>query len=269
MNSLRFLLLLLLAFGIACTPVRRGSNGGGGGDDDDSAGDDDDDATGDDDDATGGDDDATGDDDDATGDDDDATGDDDDAAPLSNPNDIIGNTYSLDLANATWVQPPGVGSLLSAFLEGTLAVSPLSTSSLGSGYVELRIGTWTDSGNQDECAITEDADGDWINPLADVGPTTMQFGAFPLQDGVIAPVFGSATSIIDGTFGGTIDARDIYLEAGMESPQEVCDLFSQTLGVPCVPCSDGQQLCIDLLVEDLTGSRVSTSALYEVTQDCE
>ena len=64
MKHAYLLLVLLLAFGLACTPRGRGGRSG---DDDDAA--DDDDSAGDDDDATGDDDDATGDDDD-----DDATG---------------------------------------------------------------------------------------------------------------------------------------------------------------------------------------------------
>ncbi|MCO4769798.1 MAG: hypothetical protein KDA24_07175 [Deltaproteobacteria bacterium] len=244
--SLRFLLLVLLSLAVGCAPLRRGSGRGGGSDDDDSASADDDDATGDDDDAT------SDDDDDATSDDDDDD-DDDDGAPIPNEDDILGVTFALNLENATWVEPAGVGPLLVGQLENDIGFSPLPSSNLGGNDIELRLGALELGGGQDPCIETSTSNGDWANPTADVSGGVILLGGFPLDPASLVIVFGSTSSIIDGSLSGTTDMRNLYADVGLGSPDELCDLLV-SVGSTCAPCSDGQSYCLDFEIEDLTGS---------------
>ncbi len=224
-------LIVLLTLLVGCAPIR--SRGGGSrGDDDDSASDDDD----------------------ATGDDDDATGDDDDATPLSNPDGLLGATYSLDLVSATWIRPPGTGGLLASSLEGTLAVSPLASSELSGGTMELRLGTLLSSLEQDPCVPTSDVEADWTNPVLDTGTASFRMGPLLVDPAALQLTFGSTSSIVDGALVGSVDMRALALALGFETPEELCDLLGGTLGAGCTPCPDGAQLCLDVEVADVTGA---------------
>jgi len=279
--DLRSVLLLVLLLAVGCTPIRGGSNGRSGDDAASATGDDDDDATADDDDATGDDDDdATGDDDDdATGDDDDATGGDDALAD---------DVWAADIANGTWVQPSGVGPLFASFFAGQwllFDVVPAPTSNFNSGAVHVVLGTGTGESStveQDLCVTTsrptagndgnwgtgDDDPAAWGQPQLTLGPADIGFGSdgMPIGDATMTAVFNSQfSSFSGGTLAGEIDARDLEGMIG-STPQEICDLFQQTAGVQCEPCSDGQVLCIPIEIEDLTGFPVFSAPMEERTE---
>ena len=278
---IRLLLLALLSAAVACTPVRRGGGGGGGGDDDDS---------GDDDDASGDDDDATGDDDDATGDDDDdsTAGDDDDATPGGSEA-IADDTWAVDLANGTWVEPAGVGGLFSSFfgdqwLLFSVQDAPTSNFSTGAVHVVTGAGTGTSSSiEQDPCVETtratagndgawntgDDDPGLWAQPTLSFGPADGAFGdnGVSLTGVLITASFnGSFSSFSNGTLDAEIDARDLTGLIETEDPEEVCELFEQTAAVTCSSCqSDGQPYCIPVAIVDLTGFPAFSGPLDELT----
>lgn len=240
MRALRLLLLLLLALTVACVPTRRGGNRGGSGDDDDDSASDDDDSV--------------GDDDDSVGDDDDLVGDDDDSV---DPDTLEGNTWSLDLLNATWVEPAGIGSILTGF--GTaMGVSVLTSSDLGSGDIDLRFGALTTVLDQDPCIATSDLGGDWSNPWA-AAEGTLPISSLTLDPGTLELRFEDG-AIADGIILGSADVRGLESIVGQD-PDSMCELFS-SFGVSCEGCpSDGQPYCFFVHVEDITGSPLGAFVL--------
>lgn len=240
MRALRLLLLVLLALTMACVPTRRGGNrGGSGGDDDDSAPDDDD---------------TVGDDDDTVGDDDDTVGDDDDSV---DPDTLEGNTWSLDLANANWVEPAGIGSLLTGFGTG-MGVSVLTSSNLGGGDIDLRFGALTTVLDQDPCIETSDLGGDWSNPWA-AAEGTLPISSLTLDPGSLELRFESG-AITNGVIEGFADVRGVENLLGQD-PDTMCELFV-SFGVTCSGCpSDGHPYCFTVVAEQITGSPLGAFVL--------
>ena len=232
MRALRLLLLILLALSVACVPTRRGGNRGGSDDDDDSASDDDD----------------------SVGDDDDTVGDDDDSV---DPDTLEGNTWSLDLVNATWIEPSGVGPLLTTF--GTaLGVSVLPGSNLGSGDIDLRFAGLTTVLDQDPCIESSDLGGDWDNPWA-AAAGTVPLMSMTLEQGSLQLRFEEGT-VTDGVIQGFADVRGLESIVG-DDPSSMCELLA-SFGVSCEGCqSDGQPYCFFVHVEDITGSPLGAFVL--------
>lgn len=179
-------------------------------------------------------------------------------APLAA--DITGNTYRVDLANARFVKPEGVASLLLDALEDDILVG---VESLSGSDLQM-IGALSEGlgGEQNTCypSIPFPA-ATFTDPGFVVGPadTTLNVGGISLEisqltiSGAFAPdgsYFGG------GVLGGELDARVLgpLLEdlLGVSDPDEICGLLV-TFGVTCEACSsDGQPYCAEVLADQIT-----------------
>lgn len=173
------------------------------------------------------------------------------------PNDdLIGNTYSLDLATATWHEPSGLGAIL-----GTIFQDPLLFGVTDASEEDLWVAiATTEQGSGSSGVLT-------VDTVTEIGQTS--FADAPLlvtnptdltltYSGVDIPVEGLGLSVFFAEDGSELvsaratalgDTRNVGAALGLGSgPDSLCTTLSG-LGVTCVDCSDGQPLCIEM---DLT-----------------
>jgi hypothetical protein len=180
--------------------------------------------------------------------------------------DLVGRTFELNLADADFTSPAGIGGVLG----GVLAANPLmftfqDTSDLSTGLAHLlgAVGVEnSDPVEQDLCTptltFTYGADGvegggddnpaDWDNPNLAMEGVDLQLlitgSEVTVQGMSLTAVFHpDADRFASGTFTGTIDARDI------ESLTEtICELTT------CEACDvDGEPFCLGLAAENVSG----------------
>ncbi len=185
------------------------------------------------------------------------------------PASLVGGTWSMDLSQATWVQPAGGGALFGQLFEGLLALgvrdaSRNTLSVIGGGLLEIEPGVL----QQDPCIPTFELDDVPFddNPAFEAGPArlelTVQGVPVPIDAVVISGRFSEdASQLQDASLQAEVDARDLEDTVGM-SAAELCDLLTVYIGLECIACStDGEQACVGLIVEDIIGERVEGLAM--------
>ena len=192
---------------------------------------------------------------------------------------IVGKTYALDISSGTFVEPAGVGDLIGGLLENKILIG---ITSVANSEMSIR-GAISDGSSIDQDFCTETLE-DF--PAADF--TTSPYFEIPKGDvtlsvaGFTATIYGLSVS---GTFAsdasyfggatleGELDAREILPllgDAGLdaETPEEVCGLLLG-FGVQCVSCdSDGEPLCVRLVVERLTADETGNELGLVCEAEC-
>jgi len=192
------------------------------------------------------------------------------------PSSLIGRAYALDLSSGRIVIPEGVGEILGAYLEYTIF---LSVTDAGSDLSMIgALANEDDTSAQDYCAPTLDF------PVADfseapyfqIGPETTTLAvagfAITIDDLLVSGDFAPDGTWVGGAqLAGSIDTRPLVAlldddpEAGEDT---VCELVAG-FGVECIPCSDGDSFCLDLLVLDLVAEEAGGLAVEEIAaEDC-
>ncbi len=196
---------------------------------------------------------------------------------VSNQSNLIGRVFNIDLASATFVEPAGVGALLQGYLTDTyILFNATADSDLAGGEMHVLGATGElDGGDieQDWCAETlpftygpdaiagtsDDEPADWQNPTMDLTAgelaLSMQGVDTVIQDLQITATFHPQLSdFVGGTFAGLIDTRSMIGLLDSEDPNAMCDLVQSTVGVSCVDCGDGEEFCLQLVAENVSGS---------------
>jgi hypothetical protein len=213
--------------------------------------------------------------------------------PVNNPQQLIGRTYAIDLAGATFVEPPGIGPILQSQMEGfsVLFTIPGEGTNFNAGELDVMVAIGdSESGSttQDWCAPTlhptagedgqigtwDDEPASWDNPemslTGDELPLTIQGVTSTVEDFLISGFFhpdlsGSA----GGVFAGIIDTRPLVGALGSgEDKNGICDLAESTVGVPCISCTDDgddtdEVFCLSLRAVDLTSDLIDNLTLVE------
>jgi hypothetical protein len=188
----------------------------------------------------------------------------------SDPADLNGRTYVLDLAGGNFVQPAGVGALLQTQLTVDILIGVTDAST---AEVEMMGALGLDGASpaaQDTCQETIDfpTPADFSeNPFFSVGPDTttlsVQGMEVTIDDLLISGAFSPDGSYIAGaTLAGAVDTRPLV---GLIDPEgsdnTICDLVA-TFGVACEPCSDGSgDYCLTLLVNDISAEELPNTTL--------
>ncbi|NOY27867.1 MAG: Ig-like domain-containing protein [Oligoflexia bacterium] len=189
-----------------------------------------------------------------------------DQGTLLSADDLQDATFSLDLDNATWVEPAGGDVIFGQLFGGMLLLGVQDVSDdqidlIGGGAEVLDDGTV----QQDPCIPTFDFDASSFanNPYMQVGPTTLELDfqgiAVPITDVTLSGAFLPAgDGITGGAMGAEIDARDVATSVGMSADQ-LCEFIESYTGVACVACTtDGVENCIGLQIEDIEGNRLAS-----------
>ncbi|MCO4769565.1 MAG: hypothetical protein KDA24_05995 [Deltaproteobacteria bacterium] len=191
--------------------------------------------------------------------------------------DLIGRAFNLDLASADFVEPAGVGALLQGFLVDVYVIfNPTADSDLANGNMHIvgAVGE-LDGGDivQDECNETlpftagedgevgtaDDAPADWQNPdmelEADSLALSVQGVEAEIQDLLISAKFHpELTGFVGGTFAGKIDTRALVGLLDSEDPNAICDLVTETVGIECEDCGGGENFCLGVVAENVSGN---------------
>ncbi len=194
---------------------------------------------------------------------------------------IVDGAWRIVLAEATWVEPAGVGSLLGSMIDYDLLLGVTGVD--GDNLDTLLALGQSGVDQQDYCQPTLALTGDFsAAPTFAIGPDDLSIpyndADLVLNDFQMAGTFSADGELItDGAISGYLDMRELApaLESsiGTSDPDEVCSLLAG-FGVTCGACaSDGASYCVDLALEDIEAERQDFS-LREVAEagtdpDCE
>jgi hypothetical protein len=210
---------------------------------------------------------------------------------IADSNTMAGLVYAIDLAGATFVEPPGIGPIRQSQMDGfSILFSPMAESDFAGGELHVMgaIGdTDGDTINQDVCAPTlpftnpdgifgneDDNAAAWNNPemvlAADELPLSIQGVTATIQDLLISGTFHpDLSNMRGGVFAGIIDTRPLVGALGSgEDENEICDLVESTVGVSCISCTDDgddtdEVFCLSLRAEDLAADVVEDLVLED------
>jgi hypothetical protein len=190
------------------------------------------------------------------------------------PEELSDDTFAVDLANATWVQPEGGEDLVEqffagAFLIGIQAVTEITLDTIGASGEATASGSW----QQDPCYATIDFEPvDFTtNPYFVLETDEMRFTVQGIEAIIYdVQITGGLTNdaIVDGTFQGEIDMDDYKDDLGTSDP---CGMLAMYAGLECVACSwDGEEHCLFLMAEDVEGEEVPGLQLVpnDTPQEC-
>ncbi len=200
--------------------------------------------------------------------------------PVGTESDLIGRAFNLDLASATFVEPAGVGALLQGFLVDVYVIfNPNADSDLenGSMHITGAVGA-LDGGDivQDLCNETlpfttgpdgvvgtaDDSPAAWDNPDMSLQAKALELSVqgvnATIQDLLITAKFHpELTGFVGGTFAGAIDTRPLVGLLDSEDPNAICDLVEETVGITCDDCGGGENFCLGIVAEDVSGNYLS------------
>jgi len=201
-------------------------------------------------------------------------------AAVTTESDLIGRAFNLDLASATFVEPAGVGALLQGFLVDVYVIfNATDDSDLPNGEMHIlgAVGE-LDGGDiiQDTCneslpfttgpdgivGTADDAEATWANPdmelEADALELSVQGVSATIQDLLISAKFHpELTGFVGGTFAGQIDTRPLVGLLDSEDPNAICDLVEETVGITCEDCGGGENFCLGVVAEDVSGNHLA------------
>ena len=187
---------------------------------------------------------------------------------VQEPETLLDRTFSMDLLDATWVEPSGQGGeLLASYFAGLFLVGVQDVSDTELDVV-LAVGEEVGGGSvqQDPCYETVDFEpADFTrNPYFELGPRRMPLeveGQSVMLDSV--QIFGALVD--EGT-----DLTDAELKADADLRQvgpdweTYCD-YGVLFGIVCTACeSDGEEACVKLHVADIEGKVQAGVVIAEV-----
>ncbi len=209
---------------------------------------------------------------------------------VEDPQGLIGRTFFADVAEGTWIDPPGVGPIIGSQFDGVAVLLTMTDDSdLGAGEVHVMGAVGTDEfgqQEQDPCAETfwltagpdgvvgtaDDQPGSWNNPVVETGPADVElfFGAAPvwMKDVVTSGTFApDGMDQQGGVLEAVIDTRPMAAELDPDGgPGAVCDLIWETVNVPCEECGepDPGTFCLQTRAEDVLSTPVAGLQLQEI-----
>ena len=197
--------------------------------------------------------------------------------PIQAPDQLAGKTYRLDLGEARFTEPPGIGSLLSSELDGV---------SIYTGVTDVTAAEITviggfdragaDTPTQEYCDPTLDfATADFTgSPHFELSaqarvPLTMAGTTVYVEDAKFSGAFASDLSYFGGgVFEGAIDTRPLDAEFGDGEEGFLCRTAA-ALGVVCIPCADGEAFCLPLVADSITAPLVDVTVVPIDGDNCE
>ena len=190
---------------------------------------------------------------------------------------LVGNAYKLDLANARFVKPEGIGALLSQYLTVDVLVGIESTDN---SEIKM-IGAIAEEGSeppvQAECDPTIDfpvadfSQNPYFSVSGDKFEINVEDLSVAIEDFSLSGDFAPDGSYIDGVqLIGSIDTRPLVPLLGDEgSPDDAICALAATLNISCEPCSDGTgDFCLSLEADSIAAPGIDTT-ITPVTEPCE
>jgi hypothetical protein len=177
----------------------------------------------------------------------------------ASPQDLVGDTFGLDLGSAVFIEPAGIGAFIGEFLGFPIFLNVQSLDDPNDEIVFAgSIGEEAGS-DQDMCTQTlVFPAASWDNPDFSFGPTDFNIRVkdvdVSLQDLFITGTFRSdGSEIVGAQLSGGLDTRALTAVLGDQG--DPCELLATIAGVECLPCPDGEVACIDLVAINVNGAR--------------
>jgi len=186
------------------------------------------------------------------------------------PEALNGNTYHLNLVDAEWVEPGGIGGLLALYFTTPILVGVKFANDTNIDFIGAPGELDPFGGLQQDLSETT-----WDFPLTDFGDAPF-FEAY--SDGVVFQFQGLEVEITDfrltGTFSadmtelgglelsGLGDSRNLGELLNSADDDAVCELAG-TFGVDCVDCPDGAPLCLFMSARRVAGTLVPFVTLVD------
>ncbi|MCB9761605.1 MAG: hypothetical protein H6739_17305 [Alphaproteobacteria bacterium] len=184
---------------------------------------------------------------------------------------LVGKVFLLESRTGRIVEPPGVGSILESYLEGSLLVEVVQVRTT---QLDLRVAPVSQDNprEQDLCSATAELTFTYAEPRFSFGPQDLSYThdgdviaaqGVTVQGGFAAGLEG----IRDISAAGLVDTRPMVdrVEEGGE-PDAICQIVSG-FGVACEPCADGETLCLQMEVIDLVAEETDAT-LIPIEGDC-
>lgn len=177
--------------------------------------------------------------------------------PTGDPAGLAGRTYILDLKQARFVGPQGIGPALETQLEVKLLLGVFAADATSLQFIA---GAEDQSGGQDTEASTTlfDDPAAFSDPRFSISqdalPLVVEGDPITVTDLDISGSFSADQSAIVGfRMSTTLDTRDLKTALNQKTDEGPCNLFAASFGVKCEACPDGAgEYCINLVVADLT-----------------
>ena len=197
---------------------------------------------------------------------------------LGGPADLTalpGNVYSIDLTAADWVTPVGVGPLLATQLANSeVLVEVISATSTELEFLFAMADESSVSSAQNECSFTGNMTTDFsANPFFQAAPADYTFGADGVEIIYEDLVFSGDISP-DGDYLGNLEAgwimdtRPIVPMLDPSGADDTLCVLLATFGVACVTCDDGEDLCMEVLLQMEHADSVNTD-LTVISDPCD
>ena len=183
---------------------------------------------------------------------------------------LEGRTWSVDLAHAEFVEPAGLGGLLSD--DDDMELLFHTTEERDDGF-DMLVTLADGDGGQDPCErVVELPAAVWTGGAEfAVGGSALEIPinseAITLSDLELAGVLSEdATAWEDGELHGLVDTRELAGALGDLDYDGICELIELAKG-SCGPCEDGVEACFELHLADLYGEERSLD--FEADPVCE
>lgn len=176
---------------------------------------------------------------------------------------VLNNTYNIDIATGRFVEPAGVGDLLAGLIadqDVAILISPTAYTDPDMTFIGSLGETAADGTlGQDLCTETIDfpVDADYSeNPFFAIEGNDVVLAAagitIELSEILVSGAFAADGNSVEGVLmDGTVDTRPLgaIFDLG-DTDDAVCTLVSG-FGITCEACSDGEPLCLSLLVDNM------------------
>lgn len=179
------------------------------------------------------------------------------------PQDLVGTTWSMEMADADWHEPAGAQTLILLYFTAPAL--------LGVQYADDDLlDVMGAAGQLDKLGTLTQAPGStWNFPAADFTGApffTSDSTLVTLEyDGVSIPVHNAhleatilpdASGISGGKLSGLGDTRELGELLGVGSGEDGLCTLAAGLGVDCEPCPDGEPYCLPLSATGIEGDRI-------------
>ncbi|MFK7927521.1 MAG: Ig-like domain-containing protein [Myxococcota bacterium] len=190
---------------------------------------------------------------------------------------VVGSSYALDLKNARYLKPDGLGDLVGQFLTFDILLS-VKDHTAGDLDVFGALGVDGQPGKQAPCTETIDfptADAS-ANPYFELGPqlfeVTVADTEVTIEDLYLSGSFAPDGSYIDGAIlSGIIDTRPFasLVEDDPDAPDDAVCKLAESVEIDCVACPDGSgDFCLELVADSISAVSDGIDALVEIPDPC-
>jgi len=191
-------------------------------------------------------------------------------ALLFGPEALVGKTYHLDLVDADWVEPGGIGGLLALYfttpiLIGVKVANPIHIDFMGVPGELDEFGVLQQDMNEAtwDFPLTDFRDAPYFQAFSDGVTFSFEGLDVPIVDFRLAGTFSADMTEIGGIeLSGLGDTRNLGELINDSDETAVCQLAG-TFGVDCIECPDGEDLCLFMNAREVDGTLVPGITLVD------